>query len=148
MFAYLFLAVLVMAPFFGDLFTVGRRRNSTDRLPSPQARQHSGGGLSSRPVGLCEVSGHDHLFRPSLPPLTLLVGDLCLTKPRSAGNDRSSSRIQVSSTHTAGELAREPVRRRAATLLVPLPASQRSADTADLHTPGNLSFSPLYFPHR
>jgi hypothetical protein len=148
MFAYLFLAVLVMAPFFGDLFTVGRRRNSTDRLPSPQARQHSGGGLSSRQVGLCEVSGHDRFFRPFLSPLTLLVGDLCLTNPRSAGNDRSSSRIQVSSTHTAGELAREPVRRRATTLLVPLPASQRSADTVDLDTLGNLSFFPLYFPRR
>jgi hypothetical protein len=67
-------------------------------------------------------------------------------KPRSAGNDRSSSRIQVSSTHTAGELVREPVRQRAATLLVPPPASQRSADTADLDTLGALSFSPLYSP--
>ena len=133
----------------------GDKRKSKD---SSRDRKNNGGSPSSSQQDLCEVSGHDHFFCPSTPRplvhlLTLLVGDLCLTKFRSVENDPNTSKVQVSSTHTAEEPAREPNSRSASTHLATTLESLRSADTVDLRTPGNpscnsISPSMTHQPHR
>ena len=83
MYIYLFAAFLIMAPLLN--FFSGSRQNSKDVQPSPGDRQNSSGGMNSGQRDLCEVSGHDHFFRPSLSHplihlLTLPVGGSYLAK--------------------------------------------------------------------
>lgn len=145
MYIYLFLAFLVMVPFFKDVFS-GGRRNSKDTHSGSGGRQNSGGSRSSSQQDLCEVSGHDHSFRSSLfrPLIRSLVDDTT----RSVGNDPSLSRARVSFTHTAEELVHEPINRPASTRLAISPENLRSVDTAHPDTPGKLSFFFSCFLHR
>lgn len=137
MYIYLFLACLIMV-FFKDLFS-GGRRNSRDPSPSPRDGPSSGRGITSRQRDMCEVSDHDHFFpsssTPSCPSATSAS-----KKNRSVGNEPSMSKARALSTHTAEEPVHALTRASANIHLATPLQGLRSADTADLDTPGNLLF--------
>jgi len=87
MYIYLSIAILTLIIMFFKSFLPGGRRGKDPKPSSRDRRNGGGGGLSPRSSqrDLCEVSGHDRFFRPSLlRPLTRLlvppVGDICLAK--------------------------------------------------------------------
>ena len=140
---YIILAILAMVSL--NLFG---KRGSKDTKHNSKGRQNSSGGSSPQ---LCEVSGHDHSpvlsshppSRSSSSPRSSVIFYL-----RSVGNAPGTSKRQVSSTHTAEELAPEPTS--ASTRLATSPESLRSADIVDSGTQGKLlliSVLPLPVTH-
>lgn len=79
------------------------------------------------------------------PPYANLLRSLP-RKIRSVGSDPGISKIQASFTRTAEEPVREFINRAASTHPATSLEKLRSADTADLYTPGNPSFFFSIFP--